>query len=72
MMPFAMLGLTKVPEEQGEWAAKIALQILQGVAPSSIPIVPNRKWDIWMNPLLVETAGIVLSKPLMQKAKKVN
>ena len=72
MMPFAMLGLTKVPEEQGEWAAKIALQILQGVSPSSIPIVPNRKWDIWMNPLLVETAGIVLPKPLMQKAKKVN
>jgi ABC-type uncharacterized transport system substrate-binding protein len=72
MMPFAMLGLTKVPEEQGEWAAKIALQILQGVAPSSIPIVPNRKWDIWMNPLLVETAGLALPKPLMQKAKKVN
>jgi ABC-type uncharacterized transport system substrate-binding protein len=72
MMPFAMLGLTKVPEEQGEWAAKIALQILHGVAPSSIPIVPNRKWDIWMNPVLVETAGITLPKPLMQKAKKVN
>ena len=70
MMPFAMLGLTKVPEEQGEWAAKIALQILQGVAPSSIPIVPNRKWDIWMNPLLVETAGIALPKPPCRKRRR--
>ncbi len=72
MMPFAMLGLTKIPEEQGEWAAKIALQILQGIVPSSIPIVPNRKWDIWMNPVLGETAGIALPKALLQKAKKVN
>jgi ABC-type uncharacterized transport system substrate-binding protein len=72
MMPFTMVGLTKVPEEQGEWAAKTALQILHGVAPASIPIVPNRKWDIWINPLLVETAGIALPKPLLQKAKKVN
>lgn len=72
MMPYTMLGLTKVPEEQGEWAAKIAVQILQGVVPTSIPIVPNRKWDIWMNPLLVEAAGVTIPKPLLQKAKKVN
>jgi ABC-type uncharacterized transport system substrate-binding protein len=72
MMPYAVLGLTKLPEEQGTWAARVALQILQGVAPSSIPIVPNRKWDIWMNPLLLETAGMTIPKSLLQKAKKVN
>src|SRR5262249_33431496 len=72
MMPFVMLGLTKVPEEQGEWAAKTALQVLHGVAPSSIPIVPNRKWAIWMTPQLVEATGISRAKTLVQKAKKVN
>jgi len=72
MMPFAMLGLTKIPEEQGEWAAKVALQILQGVAPASIAVVPNRKWDIWMNPLQVASSGVTIPKAFLQKAKKVN
>jgi hypothetical protein len=71
MMPYTMLGFTKVPEEQGEWAAQTALHILAGVAPASIPIVPNRKWDIWVNTALLRTAGIHLPKLLLQKAKKV-
>ena len=33
MMPFAMLGLTKVPEEQGEWAAKIAYKFCTVLPP---------------------------------------
>lgn len=70
MIPYAMLGLTKVPEEQGQWAALTALAILDGVDPLSIPIVPNRKWDIWVNLSLVETAGLHLPKPLLQKAKR--
>jgi ABC-type uncharacterized transport system substrate-binding protein len=72
MMPYAMLGLTKVPEEQGEWAAHTALAILDGVDPLSIPIVPNRKWDIWVNVSLSEAAGLHLPKPLLQKAKRVH
>jgi ABC-type uncharacterized transport system substrate-binding protein len=72
MMPYAMLGLTKVPEEQGEWAAQTALSILEGVDPFSIPIVPNRKWDIWVNVSLLETAGLHLPKTLLQKAKRVH
>jgi ABC-type uncharacterized transport system substrate-binding protein len=71
MMPYAMLGLTKVPEEHGQWAAQTALLILSGVPPSSVPIVPNRKWDIWVNPTLLATVNIQLPKALMQKAKKV-
>jgi ABC-type uncharacterized transport system substrate-binding protein len=71
MMPYAMLGLTKVPEEHGEWAAQTALHILQGVAPKAIPIVPNRKWDIWVNVPLLKVAGIQLPKRLIQKGKKV-
>jgi ABC-type uncharacterized transport system substrate-binding protein len=71
MMPYTMLGLTKVPEEHGEWAAKTALHILDGIEPSRIPIIPNRKWDIWVNPRLLETTDVKLPKKLLQKGKKV-
>ncbi len=71
MMPYAMLGLTKVPEEQEEWAAQTALAILDGIEPLSIPIVPNRKWDIWVNLPLAETAGLHVPKQLLQKAKRI-
>jgi len=71
MMPYTMLGLTKVPEEHGEWAAQTALLIMRGAPPASLPIVPNRMWDIWVNPTLLQSANIRLPKALMQKGKKV-
>ena len=72
MMPFALLGYTKVPEEQGEWAGKIALRILGGAAPSSFPIVANRRRDIWMNEAIFKSSGINLPSRIMKKAKKVD
>jgi ABC-type uncharacterized transport system substrate-binding protein len=71
MMPFAIMGVTKVPEEQGEWAGKAALAILGGVSPSSIPIVPNNRRDIWINERIVEAANLTLPGSMMRKAKKV-
>jgi ABC-type uncharacterized transport system substrate-binding protein len=71
MMPYTIVGVTKVPEEQGEWAGKAALAILGGVAPSSIPIVPNNRRDIWVNPQIVKAADLVLPGSMMRKAKKV-
>ena len=70
-MPFAMIGVTKVPEEQGEWAAKSALRILGGMAPSDIPIVPNNQRDIWINHELLAAASLELPIGLMRKGKKV-
>ena len=71
MMPFTLLGLTKVPEEHGEWAGTTALHILKGVKPSDIAIVSNRKWDIWLNEDIMSSAGVTLPKRLRYKAKKV-
>lgn len=70
MMPYTMLGFTKIPEEQGEWAAKAAIAIMNGMAPSEIAIVPNRKWDIWTNAALLEAARIRLPESLIRKSKK--
>ena len=72
MMPYSMLGFTKVPEEQGELAARVALSILQGAKPESIAIVPNRKWDIWTNTVLLEAAGIRLPERLLRKSKQMH
>lgn len=72
MMPVAMLGMTKVPEEQGEWAAKVALLILEGAPPDSIPIIANRKWDLFLNEALLNQAGITLPSHLTGKGKVFN
>jgi len=71
MMPYAMLGFTKVPEEQGEWAGLAALSILAGVEISKIAIVPNRKWDIWTNSSLLKASNIMLPEGLILKSKHV-
>ena len=69
MMPYTMLGFTKVPEEQGEWAAQAALSIMDGIDISQISIVPNRKWDIWTNQSLLKSANITLPEGLILKSK---
>jgi len=71
MMPFAMLGMTKVPEEQGMWSAQAALAILDGTPPSDIPIVANRQWDVWVNDALVSAGALDLPDELRRKAKKM-
>ncbi len=70
MVPYAVLGLTKIPEEQGEWAAQVALYILDGENPADIPIVSNRKWEIWINQNILKQTDIQLPHALIKKAKK--
>ncbi len=69
MMPVSMLGMTKVPEEQGEWAGQVALQILDGTKPGSIPVVANRKWELFINPRLTQAAALKLPDQLLSKGK---
>ena len=70
MMPLAMLGFVKVPEEQGEWAAKTAVAIHEGVPIQRIPIIANRKWEVYENISLLKLSGIEISKTLSARAKK--
>jgi ABC-type uncharacterized transport system substrate-binding protein len=71
MMPYAIVGVTKMPEEHGEWAGKAALAILGGVSPTAIPIVPNNRRDIWVNQRIIDAAQLALPNNMMRKAKKV-
>jgi len=68
MIPYSMIAMTKLPEEQGKWAAQVALAILAGEAPKSIPIVANRRWNIYVNPKLMDSSTYKLPAFLKQKA----
>lgn len=72
MMPFTMLGFTKIAEEQGEWAANTAIALMNDTPPRDIPITANRKWDLWMNEGLVEGTQLKLPRSLTRRAKRVS
>lgn len=69
MMPYAMFGMIKTPEEQGEWAGKLAIEILYGADPFDIPIIPNRNFDIVVNNALLAAAQIKLPEYIRLKAQ---
>lgn len=69
MIPYAAIALTKVPEEQGEWAGKAALAILGGMRPDAIPIIPNRRWQAWVNPAILDQLEITLPPQMLLKAR---
>lgn len=58
LMPYALLGVGKLPEEQGDWAADAALAILDGAAPSSIPLAYNTHGELLFNPKVAARLGI--------------
>jgi ABC-type uncharacterized transport system substrate-binding protein len=57
MMRYCVFGLTKVPVEQGVWAANVTKQILKGISPSKIPITRNIQTQNWFNPRLAKKVG---------------
>jgi ABC-type uncharacterized transport system substrate-binding protein len=68
MMPYAMLGFTKIEDEQGIWASATALRILKGEAPSATPVTPNKDSKIFMNPKLAGKAGVIFKPEVVRSA----
>ncbi|MDM8515285.1 ABC transporter substrate binding protein [Desulfobacterales bacterium HSG16] len=71
MADFSMVSITQVIEEQGEYAAEVALKILEGANPDDFPIIANRKWNIYINKPLLEKVGIKIPRDLLHKAERV-
>ena len=69
MLPYVVMGFTKLPEEQGEWSGKVALAILNGMEPSQIPVVSNRQWDMWINPAIINQIKLRIPFSLYNRAK---
>jgi ABC-type uncharacterized transport system substrate-binding protein len=64
LMPVALLGVVKSPEEQGRWAAQAALRILDGVEPNQIPLTYNREGELLFNRRIAERLEIAKPPPL--------
>ncbi|MBE0618408.1 MAG: hypothetical protein IH608_10850, partial [Proteobacteria bacterium] len=71
MAPYAMLTMAKIAEEQGEWAGKAAVMILSGTSPRAIPIVANRRWNMYANLPQLDKTGHRLSQDVLLKAVRV-
>jgi len=61
MIPYALVGVIKVAEEQGLWSANTALQILDGKSPAEIPIVQNKRAKLVLNKKIGDAMGVDLS-----------
>ncbi|MBK8176142.1 MAG: ABC transporter substrate-binding protein [Rhodospirillales bacterium] len=66
LMNVSLLGVAKVPEEQGRWAAEAAMAILDGVSPSRIPMTYNREGRLYFNPTIAARLGVTNPPPLAQ------
>jgi len=58
MMKISMIGIIKIPEEQGSWSAQAALKILDGTSPTKIPITHNKQGKLYFNLKLGKKFGI--------------
>ncbi|MCQ9204833.1 MAG: ABC transporter substrate-binding protein [Omnitrophica bacterium] len=67
----SLIGLTKVPQEQGEYAAAAALRILKGEKPSEIPLVTNKKGDLFLNIKIAGKLDIIFTLSMLKNAKEI-
>ncbi len=68
---FTAFTFAKVPFEQGDWAGQAAKKILKRRKPAStIPIVTNKQYTLYVNTELHGKSNVKLSDSLLKKAKK--
>ena len=66
MNRIALLTLSTIPEEQGQWAATKALEIIDGTPPNAIPVTTNRKAKIFLNMKLAKILGVKFPMDLIE------
>jgi ABC-type uncharacterized transport system substrate-binding protein len=71
MVDYVLISLAKSAEEQGEWAAAAATKILKGTSVAQIPIVKNKKGEVFLNLKIAQKLGINFDLNLVKIAKKV-
>lgn len=71
MAPYVFMGFTKLAEEQGMWSAGAALKILDGTAPSAIPVAKNKEGALIINTKIGKTLGAQVPFAMLQSAKVI-
>jgi ABC-type uncharacterized transport system substrate-binding protein len=72
MRSFTTFSLTKIPEEQGEWAGKVAIEILNGTVPGTIPVAVNRRWNMYVNEEVAGLTRTQIPEAISRKANKAS
>jgi ABC-type uncharacterized transport system substrate-binding protein len=71
MAPIAMVGFAKIAEEQGVWGGEAALKILDGTAPSNIPIAKNKEGKLVINTRIAKALNANLPYEMIESAAQV-
>ncbi len=69
MADLTLFAMAKLPEEQGAWAAKTAMQILSGAKPSAIPLSYNRMAVLTVNMRVAKRIGVLFDLSDLQRAR---
>lgn len=72
MKAVALVTLSTIPEEQGQWAAEQAVNILNGLLPADIPLVQNKKAKRILNMKLARQLDIRFPIELLQSSHLVS
>lgn len=71
MKDLVLVGYMKLGEEQGDWAARTALEIMNGVSPARIPVAQNAAAKVTLNMKLAKRMNIVFPIRLLKHAELV-
>ncbi len=66
MAPYVLVTFTKDPYEQGEYAARTALRILNGESPRDIPLVTNQRGRVLLNSELARALGLSIPSEMLE------
>ena len=69
IMNYSLLGLTKVPQEQGEWSAQTALEILDGSDPAKLEEVTNKQGKLYLNLKQAEKLDVLFDPVMIKNAE---
>jgi ABC-type uncharacterized transport system substrate-binding protein len=68
MAPYTLLTLAKSAQEMGELAAQAAVSILDGTAPTQVPVVENKKGQLIANLILADKLGVAFTPSVLKNA----
>ena len=71
LSPFSLFTITNVPQEQGWWAAEMAVKILEGKPPSELPRIRSNEGKLLANLAVATRLHIQLSTDVLQTAEIV-
>ena len=69
MKDYALVTFATVPAEQGQWAARAALRILDGTSPGEIAVVTNKKAEIYRNMRIAKELHIVFPIEFIRRSR---